>query len=158
MPTIDTPQQVLPCPHCGGEMLVREHSAFHPNNDCWLAHAGEHGTLELDESDYPSWNQRALPKLPDVIDPKQRDVLVKLLQAMSVGMMYRKHRHDVILLAAAKLLSDGAARPSTQQSWKVWVALSANGSLVYEEINPLKAAVHVPRDGEVRRAVITLES
>lgn len=47
------------CPFCGAQMIVRQHSAFHPQNNCWLATAGECASgLELDEADYPSWNTR----------------------------------------------------------------------------------------------------
>ncbi|MBL8582822.1 MAG: hypothetical protein JNL61_11425 [Rhizobiaceae bacterium] len=60
-----TESALLPCPFCDAQMRVREHSAFHPVNDCWLATAGEHGTYELDESDYPAWNRRPPVASPD---------------------------------------------------------------------------------------------
>lgn len=62
-----TESALLPCPFCNAQMRVREHSAFHPENDCWLATAGEHGTYELDEIDYPAWNRR-----PPVASPAGR--------------------------------------------------------------------------------------
>jgi hypothetical protein len=50
-------------------MNVREHSAFHPETDCWLATADIHGThYELSEHDYAAWNRRAAPTPPAVAD------------------------------------------------------------------------------------------
>lgn len=43
-----------PCPFCGARLIVREHSAFHPANDCaFLSDA------EIGDYDYASWNRRA---------------------------------------------------------------------------------------------------
>lgn len=51
-----------PCPFCHGEMVMRQHSAFHPENDCWLADNGANsGTVDIGEHDYASWNRRAPP-------------------------------------------------------------------------------------------------
>lgn len=60
----DTPREaLLACAHCGAQMNVREHSAFHPENDCWLAEAGDYGQpIEIDESDYAAWNRRPAPE------------------------------------------------------------------------------------------------
>jgi len=52
--------ELKPCPFCGGAMVERHRTAFHPQNDCWLAADGPHGSpLELVDSDYAAWNRRA---------------------------------------------------------------------------------------------------
>jgi hypothetical protein len=56
--------ELLPCPFCGAAMKVREHSAFHPGNDCWLASLDDCLPLELGECEYAAWNRRAAPEAP----------------------------------------------------------------------------------------------
>ena len=47
-------------------------------------------------------------------------------------------------------------KPKQTRQWKVWAAFTANGSLVHEEINPVKACVRMPNGGSIQRATLTL--
>ncbi len=54
--------ELLGCPFCGAQLAQGQFTAFHPTNDCWLGHIGDHGGgYELDLMDYDEWNRRVFP-------------------------------------------------------------------------------------------------
>lgn len=57
-----TKEPLRECPFCGAQMLVREYSAFHPENNCWITDSGH---LEIGRHEYAAWNRRASPPPSD---------------------------------------------------------------------------------------------
>lgn len=67
--------ELLPCPFCSAAMRLRKHTAFHPENDCWLATSGDYGQpLEIAECDYAAWNRRSVPATQEAVERVARAI------------------------------------------------------------------------------------
>ncbi len=115
----DAAPGLLPCPFCKEELVKRDRSAFHPENDCWLGSAGDFGGgYEISEHLYRAWNTRPVTPAQPVEAGIDRELeLLRKLEAAANRAATAIAELDTLQSRLTEAEADNRAKQAVIERW-----------------------------------------